>query len=76
MLPRAIPLYLVATLAVLLVALAVVVSGYVIVSAVQDATGATILWRAIVGLLLLIATDLVLLVGVLALREIDRSEEP
>ena len=37
---------------------------------------AVLLWRVVVGLLLLIATDLVLLVGVLALREIDRSEEP
>lgn len=76
MIPRSLALYLVGILAVLLVALAVAVAGYAVVAAVQDAAGAVILWRVVVGLLLLIATDLVLLVGVLALREIDRSEEP
>lgn len=73
--PRALPLQLVAILAVLLVALAVAVAGYAIVSAVEDTPGAVLLWRVVVGLLLLIGTDFVLLVGVLALREIDRNEE-
>ncbi len=75
MIPRSLALYLVAALAVLLVALAVVVAGYALVSAVQDTAGAQALWWVVVSLLMLIVTDLVLLVGVLDLREIDRDEE-
>ena len=75
MIPRSLALYLVAALAALLVALAVVVAGYALVAAAQDTEGAQALWWVVIGLLMLIATDLVLLVGVLALREIDRHEE-
>jgi hypothetical protein len=73
--PRRFVLVLVAASAVLFVALAVVLAGYALVSAAQDAGGARALWWVLMGLLMLLVTDLVLLVGVLALREVDREEE-
>lgn len=75
MIPRRVVLILVAALAVLLVALAVAVAGYALVSAAQDATAARALWWLTMSLVMLLATDLVLLVGVLALRELDRGDE-
>jgi hypothetical protein len=68
-------MYLVTALAVLLVSLAVVVAGYALVAAAQDAIAATVLWWIACGLLLLTLIDLVLVVAVLALRELDRGED-
>ena len=64
-----------AALAVLLVAFAVAITGYALVSAAQDAAAARALWYLAMAVLMLTAADLVLLVGVLALRELQRDEE-
>ena len=72
--PRWLLFSLVATGCVLLVALAVVAAVYAIMVAAQDAGGARVLGWAAVTLLLLLLTDLTLLVGALALRELEREE--
>ena len=72
--PRWLLFSLVATGCVLLVALAVVAAGYAIMVAAQDAGGARVLGWIAVTLLMLLGTDLTLLVGALALRELDREE--
>lgn len=72
--PRWLLFSLVAIGCVLLVALAVVVAGYAIVVAAQDGGGARVLGWAAIALLMLLATDLTLLVGALALRELAREE--
>jgi ABC-type nickel/cobalt efflux system permease component RcnA len=73
--PRRLLLSLIASLAVLLVAFAVVIAGYALVSAAQDTAAAQALWWVGMSLLMLVLVDLVLLVGVLALRELDRDDE-
>ena len=52
---------------VLLVALAVLVGGYALASATGDIPAATVLWWAVMGILMLFVMDLLLLVGVLGL---------
>lgn len=73
--PRTIVLSLVAAAAVLLVALAVLVGGYALASLAQDAVAATVLWWLSMALLMTLIGDLVLLVGVLALRELDQRDD-
>lgn len=75
MIPRRLLLSLIASLAVLLVAFAVVIAGYALVSVAQDTAAAQALWWVAMSLLMLVLVDLVLLVGVLALRELDRDDE-
>ena len=74
MIPRRLLFSLVATGCMLLVALAVVAAGYAIMVAAQDVGGARVLGWAAVTLLMLLVTDLTLLVGALALRELEREE--
>jgi heme/copper-type cytochrome/quinol oxidase subunit 2 len=64
---RLLLLALVFTQFVLLVALAVLVSGYALAAAVEDTTAATVLWWGTMGCLMLIAMDILLLVGVLGI---------
>ncbi len=75
MIPRRSLLILVATLAVLLVAFAVAMTGYARSAAAQDAAAARALWWLAMAILMLVGTDLVLLVGVLRGRELEGEEE-
>ncbi len=65
---------------VLLVAFAVLVAGYALATATSDSLGATVLWWLAMACLMLIATDVLLLVGVLGIsalvntQGVDRSE--
>ena len=62
---------------VLLVAFVVLVGGYALANATSDAQGAVVLWWIALGCLILIAMDVLLLVGVLgisALVSTDRRE--
>jgi hypothetical protein len=58
---------------VLLVALAVLVGGYALASATGDVTAATVLWWAVMGILMLFVMDLLLLVGVLGLSALVQT---
>ena len=62
-------------LAVLLVSLAVLIGGYAITAAAQDGAAAKVLWWVAMSVLMLIVTDLALLVGVLAVRELQRRDD-
>ncbi len=75
MIPRAAILGLVATAVVLLVAQAVLIGGYALASAAQDAVGAKALWWVAMSLLLLLVIDVLLLVGAIALRDLDRHDD-
>ncbi len=61
---------------VLLVAFAVLVSGYALATATSDSPGATVLWWAAMGCLMLITTDVLLLVGVLGVSALVTSAPP
>ncbi len=73
MLRRAL-LILVFTQFVLLVAFAVLVGGYALATATSDATGAAVLWWIAMACLMLIATDVLLLVGVLGIAALVSGE--
>ena len=75
MISRQILLILALALVVLLVSLAVLIGGYGIAAAAQDAGAARALWWVTMSVLMLIVVDLTLLVGALALREIERRDE-
>ena len=62
-------------LALLLVALPVLVGGYAIAAAAQDAVAAKVLWWVAMSALMLIVADFALLVGVLAVRELQRRDD-
>lgn len=72
---RRLLLVLVFTLFVLLVAFAVLIGGYALAAATTDALGATVLWWVAMGFLILIAVDVLLLVGVLGLATLIRLEQ-
>ena len=62
-----------------LVAFVVLVAGYALAAATSDPLGATVLWWLAMACLILIATDVLLLVGVLgvsALVNTERSDRP
>lgn len=69
---RKILLLLALSLVVLLVSLAVLIGGYGIAAAAQDAGAARALWWVAMSVLMLLVVDLALLVGALAIREIER----
>jgi hypothetical protein len=73
--PRRVLVILVAALAVLLVSLAVTVAGYALVAAAQDLAAARVLWWIVCGILMVSLVDVTLIVGVLALKELDRGED-
>ncbi len=63
---------------VLLVAFLVLVGGYTLASATNDAIGATVLWWIAMGCLMAVVVDVLLLVGVLgisALLYLDQREQ-
>ena len=64
---RRLLLTLVFSFFVLLVAFAVLMGGYALAAATSDSMGATALWWIAMGCLMLIATDVLLLVGVLGI---------
>jgi hypothetical protein len=77
MLRRAI-LILVFSLFVLLVAFVVLVGGFALASATDDAGGATVLWWISMGCLMAIVIDVLLLVGMLgitALLQLEQREQ-
>ncbi len=59
---------------VLLVAFAVLVGGYALAAATSDANGAAVLWWMAMGCLMLIAADVLLLVGVLGVSALVSTE--
>ena len=73
---RRLLLTLVFSLFVLLVAFAVLVGGYALTAATEDSPGAAVLWRIAMGCLMLIATDVLLLVGVLGVSALVGTEPP
>ncbi len=75
MLRRAL-LILVFTQFVLLVAFAVLISAYALATATHDTTGAIVLWWVAMACLMLIATDVLLLVGILGIAALIRDERP
>ena len=75
MLPQRVFVVLVGGLAILVVAFAVLMAFYALVSALGDALAArALLWTAM-GCLALAASDLVLLVGALGLEKLQRRED-
>ena len=73
---RRLLLILVFSLFVLLVAFAVLVGGYALTAATSDSTGAPVLWWIAMGCLMLIATDVLLLVGVMGVSALVTTEPP
>jgi hypothetical protein len=73
---RRVLLVLVFTQFVLLVAFAVLVAGYALAAATSDATGATVLWWIAMGCLIMVAVDVLLLVGVLGIAALVQQEPP
>jgi len=76
--PRRILTILVFALPVLVVAFGVLMGGFVLAQAVEDAPGAKVLRWIAIGILMLTIADVVLLVGVLGVRALgdqdDRSD--
>jgi hypothetical protein len=68
-------LVLVFTQFVLLVAFLVLVGGYTLASATDDAIGATVLWWLAMGCMMAVAVDVLLLVGVLGISAILHLEQ-
>ena len=79
MIPRQILTVLVFALPVLVVAFGVLMGGFLLAQAVQDSPGAEVLRWIAIGVLLLMVTDIVLLVGVLGIHALgdqdDRSDQ-
>ena len=77
MIPRRILTVLVFSLPVLVVAFGVLMGGFVLAQATEDAAGAKVLrWVAVSALMLTIA-DVVLLVGVLGIKALgDHDDRP
>ncbi len=61
---------------VLLVAFAVLISGYALATATSDATGAMVLWWIAMACLMLIVTDVMLLVGILGIAALVGGDRP
>ncbi|MHB8968973.1 MAG: hypothetical protein ACYC3X_02730 [Pirellulaceae bacterium] len=61
---------------ILLVAFAVLVGGYALAAATSDTSGASVLWWTAMSCLMLIAVDVLLLVGVLGISALVNSEAP
>jgi heme/copper-type cytochrome/quinol oxidase subunit 2 len=59
---------------ILLVAFAVLVGGYALAAATSDTSGASVLWWTAMSCLMLIAIDVLLLVGVLGISALVISE--
>ncbi len=59
---------------ILLVAFAVLVGGYALASATQDALGSTVLWWLAMACLILYVIDVFLLMGVLGLAAIAKGD--
>ena len=74
MIPRQLLTTLVFALPILVVLFGVVMGGYGLSSATGDIGGAAVLWHIAMGVLLLLATDLVLLIGVLGIIALQRDE--
>ena len=72
---RRLLLVLVFTQFILLVAFAVLVGGYALAAATNDALGATVLWWVAMSCLILIAVDVLLLVGVLGVSALIKLEQ-
>ncbi len=73
---RRVLLVLVFSQFVLLVAFAVLIAGYALASATNDAMGATVLWWIAMGCLIMVAVDVLLLVGVLGISALVQHEPP
>lgn len=71
---RRILLVLVFTQFILLVALAVVVGGYALATAVGDTVGSTVLWWIAMACLMLVVMDVLLLAGTLGVASLVRVE--
>jgi hypothetical protein len=69
-------LLLVGGLPVLVVAFAVLMAGEALARATQDAAGARVLLWIAMGVLMLLATDVLLLVGALGINALARREPP
>jgi hypothetical protein len=74
MLRRSILVFVIA-LFVLLVAFAVLVGGYALASATDDADGATVLWWIAMSCLMGIVMDVLLLVGALGIAVVLQLEQ-
>jgi hypothetical protein len=61
---------------ILLVSFAVLVGGYALASAADDARGATVLWWTAMACLMLLTVDVLLLIGTLGIASIAKPEEP
>jgi hypothetical protein len=60
---------------VLLVAFLVLIGGYTLANATDDATGATVLWWIAMGCLMAVVVDVLLLVGVLGISAVLHLEQ-
>lgn len=76
--PRQILTVLVFALPVLVVAFGVLMGGFLLAQAMEDSPGAEVLRWIAIGVLLVMVTDIVLLVGVLGIKALgdrdDRSD--
>ena len=74
MIPRPVLSILVYALPLLVVSFSVLMGGYSLASATQDATGATVLRWIAMGTLILLVSDMVLLMGVLGLKALGEQD--
>ncbi len=75
MIPRQILTALVFALPVLVVAFGVLMGGSVLAQAVQDSPGSVVLRWIAIGVLLLMVTDIVLLVGALGIKALGDQDD-
>jgi hypothetical protein len=61
---------------ILLVGFTVLIGGYALAAATQDTPGATVLWWIAMGCLILLAVDVLLLIGTLGIAAIAKPDTP
>ena len=67
---------LVFVLPIALVAFAVLIGGYVLAAASEDALGASVLWWSAMVCLIVFVIDLVVMIGVLGVKALDARDWP
>ena len=74
MVPRQVLAFLVFALPVLVVAFGVLMGGFALAQAAKDLAGAQVLWWVAMGGLMLLAVDVLLLVGALGVNALSQSD--